>query len=221
MTASLVAVAGILVLTVTGGCSSAASTPDEILFADGFRSNAKAWDVDSIQSHWLYWSLAAGKLRVARTPASVPFAGPMRFCLPIPHRTFTDFQVALDARSESMTAGIAYGIFVDRPTNETRYYFALNSDGTYSVFVEEHPPTLHPDFIQEPTALAMANIRATHQMTVSAVGSTMALAVDGTPVASVTDAQLGPGPLGLFVEVVPGSGDETWVEFDNLIVQEP
>jgi len=221
LTAGRVAVASILVLVATGGCSSAASTPDQVLFADDFRSNARGWDLDSAQSHWLQWSLAAGKLRVTRTPASVPFAGPMRFCLPIPHRAFTDFQVTLDARSESKAAGIAYGIFVDRPTNDARYYFALDSDGTYSVFVEEHPPTLHPDFIQEPTALSTANARAPHRITVSAVGAAMTLALDGTRVASVPDAQLGPGPLGIFVEVVPGSGDETWVEFANLIVQKP
>ncbi len=197
------------------------AAPDEALFIDDFGSNVNGWDWNSVQSPWLDWSFTGGKLRVARTAAVVPFAGLMRFCLPVPKRAFADFQFSLDARSESRTAGMGYGICVDRPSGETRYYFALDSDGMVSAFVEEKTPAPHSEFIQEPTALSIVNIDDTNQITVSAVDSTLTFYVNGVEAIRVTDVPLGPGSIGLFVEVVPGSGDETWVEFSSLIVRKP
>jgi hypothetical protein len=199
----------------------ATATADELLFIDDLSSNVNGWDLNSIQSRWLDWSFTGVKLRVARTAAVVPFAGLMRYCLPVPKRAFADFQFSLDARSKSRAAGIGYGICVDRSSYGIRYYFALDSDGVYSVFVEEQPPAPQPEFIQEPTALSSVNIADTNRISVSAVGSTLAFYVNDVEVTKVTNVPSGLDSVGLFVEVVPGSGDETWVEFSRLLIRRP
>jgi len=63
------------------------------------------------------------------------------------------------------------------------------------------------------------NLDAANQMTVSVAGSIMTFAVNGNQVASVTGAQSGQHATGLFVEIVPGSGADTGVAFDHLLVQ--
>jgi hypothetical protein len=236
---------GAVALIVIGGCSNPAPTgsaaqvtaaetspgalqqhqatgvPDEVFFVDDFSSNASGWDLDSVQSRWLDWSFTTGKLRAARTSAAVPFAGLMRFCLPIPNLVFTDFQFSLDTISGSHTAGIGYGIFAGRAADGGRYYFELDSDGMGSVSVEEELEALRSTYIQEPISLSAAYTDGVNRLTVSAAGSVMTFYVNGTEVAYVPSAHSGSGSIGLFVEVVPGSGDETWVEFDDLIIQAP
>jgi hypothetical protein len=222
--------AALIVLVAAGGCSSPvpagsaapATGTDETqaTFGDVLGSAVDGWDLKSVQSRWLEWSFTGEQLRITRTGVAVPFSGLMRFCLPVPDHTFADFELGLDARSASRGAGIAYGVFVDR-SNESRYYFSVDSDGMASVFVEEGSGVMRPEFIQEPVALSSVNTDDANRIIIGAVGSTMTFSVNERQIADVSSTQPGRGPLGLFVEVVPGSDDETWVEFDNLVVQAP
>ena len=217
---------GILVLAATGGCANptptqpspvAAGNSDETQFSDSFDTNANGWDLESVASRWLEWSFASGGLQAARTGRVVPFSGLMRFALAVPNRTFGDFQITLDAFAATQTSGIGYGIFVGQ-ADGSRYYFELDTSGMASVFLEQEPDDLHPQFIQEPAPVTVSP-DGIDQMAVSVAGSAMTFSVNGTQVASVTGAQPGQHATGLFVEVVPGSGTDTGVAFDNLLVQ--
>ncbi len=194
------------------------SSLEKILFSDDFNSNVNGWQLDEVQSHWLDWKINEGKLQVHRTRTNVPFSGLLHFYLPIPNQTFTDFQISVVGQAAANTASLGYGIFVDRPNATARYYFELDTDGMYSIAQESQPPG-QPHYLQEPASLSTIKPTEPNQLTLKAVGPTLTFLINGIEITAAQNIPLGPGPVGLFIELVPGSDDQAYVEFDQVLVQ--
>ncbi len=221
--ANYVGLAGMLLWITLGGCAVASRqtgpVTGPVLFTDGPQSNAGRWELDPVQSRWLAWSFTAGNLHVSRTPAVVPFSGPIRFGLPIPVRLPADVSLEVQIHTNSQTTGIGCGIFVDRPSRNDRYYFELDPYGNSSISVEKLAAGQSLAVLQGPKPLS--GIDRNNRIGITRLGSRLTFLVNGTEVAAVDAMPSEAGPMGLFAEVLPGSAEEDSVDFSNLVIRQP
>jgi hypothetical protein len=184
------------------------------LLDDGFTSNALNWPSSPQGTAWV----AAGGYRLIPRQAKqfVAVGAPL---LDVPR----DVIVSATFRKLAGPPGGGYGIILRDQggsardgVNQDGYFYVLEAGdkGEFGIWFREGDhwvdlmPWQHTDAIHQDTG--------TNQLTVSAIGDRLSLSINGSQVATHTDATLGSGSVGLFV-----GGDDNQVVVEHFAVQTP
>ena len=139
-----------------------------------------------------------------------------------PGRNYADVVISTQARQVSGPNDNAYGVICRYQNEENFYLFLVSGDGYYAIGKyqtgSEQILYLSGDGRFQPSEIINQGI-ATNQVRASCVGSELSLAVNGLPLATVTDPTFVTGDIGLGVSTLePGTAV---VEFDQIQVLAP
>jgi hypothetical protein len=116
-------------------------------------------------------------------------------------------------------SGGGYGLIgrsatpLDGQAQDGRFYvFEVGDKGTLGIWLREESKWV--DLVPWTASDAVKTAGATNELSVSALGDTMSVVVNGVPVTSVRDTTLSRGGVGVFV-----GGDENQVVLDRLTVR--
>ncbi len=130
------------------------------------------------------------------------------------NRSFDDFRMEIDARMEQATRDGAYGLtFRIQNTNDHYEFLVDPNKGGYSLSKQVFGQTILLANWAPSAAIRRGTIP--NHLSVTARGNTIAVAVNGTHLATVTDNTFGRGLIGL---VIRSWSDPFVADFANLVV---
>lgn len=136
----------------------------------------------------------------------------------IPGVDYTDMVVSVDAAPAAQAdSPLGYGLVFRASPQGDYYLFEILPDETFAVYLVTRDSDLWQELIG-PTA-ATINQDTPNQLMVKAIGPSLSFWINGAEVAAIEDAALGRGSAGVLIEV--GEGDNSVVDFDNLVVRQP
>lgn len=139
-----------------------------------------------------------------------------------PGRNFDDVIITTQARQVSGPNDNAYGMICRYQNEENFYLFLISGDGYYAIgkYQSGSPQVT---YLSGDGRFAFSDVInqgvATNQIRASCIGDELSLAVNGLPLATVTDPTFVTGDVGLGVSTLELG--TAVVEFDNVLVVVP
>jgi hypothetical protein len=200
-------------------CSLVDSGPDAcdgqgILFQDDFSGELDCgWVLDDRGGAVV--AIEEGSLRISTSqPGQIWWTNP--------RRNFDDVIINVQARQAGGPNDNAYGVICRYQSPENFYLFLISGDGYYAIGKYQSGSSrityLSGDGQYQYSDVINQGI-ATNQMRVGCVGNELSLAVNGLPMATVTDPTFVTGDVGLGVSTFELG--TAVVEFDNIRVIAP
>ena len=139
-----------------------------------------------------------------------------------PQRSFSDLIITAQTRQVSGPDDNAYGVICRYQSEENYYVFLISGDGHYAigkyqtgsgdiVYLTENGGFVYSEIINQGTA--------TNEIRASCIGNQLSLAVNGTPLVTVTDPTFVTGDIG--VGAATFQVGTLVVQFDNVVVVAP
>jgi len=193
-----------------GGSTPAPATEDGILFQDDFSDNGSGWDRVTFETGETDYN--DGVYRIYVNEASVDYWAN-------PGLNFTDVRVEVEATKVGGSDDNDLGIICRYQDTENFYFAVISSDGFAGIVKAEagEQTPISSEALEPASAVREGN--TTNTIRFDCVGDSLTLLVNGTQVATATDAEWAAGDVGLLAGTfdVPG----TDVHFDNFVVREP
>ncbi len=204
-------------LLCLAGCADATGVPgatgSDVIYADGF--------VPGEMGNWVIEGDNAGQTAVINEQLVIDLVDNniMQFTT-LPDVTFDDFILEVDARLLEGDLGSSYGVLF-RMQDTTRFYrFEITGDGLYMVERRDGDAgwTRFVDRWTESPAIKQG-LGSVNRLRVEAVGQTISLYVNDSPIYQFNDTAYSSGTIaldaGTFVQ------PKAQVAFDNLVVRRP
>lgn len=204
---------------VMSACSLADAGPDacdgaEILFQDDFNGD--------LDCGWALYNQGGAVVEIEEGVFRISSSQPGQIWWSNPGRNFDDVIMTVEARQMSGPDDNAYGMICRYQSEENFYVFLISGDGYFAigkyqsgsnqvVYLSGDGQYQYSDAINQGVA--------TNLIRVSCVGDELSLAVNGLPLASVSDPTFVTGDLGLAVSAFELG--TAVVEFDDLLVTSP
>lgn len=131
---------------------------------------------------------------------------------------FSDFSIEVDARQVEGPLDNNLGVLVRYQSDDDNFYwFQISSDGYFAIDLMQAGEWVTLVSWEASTAIRQG-LDVVNRLRVECEGSQFAFAVNGTDLATITDATLSTGSIGLAAGTFGEPG--VVVEFDNLVVRE-
>jgi len=209
----------IVIILGLSGCSLANSGPDAcdgegILFQDDFGGEQDCG--------WTLYNQGGAVVEIEDGVFRISSSQPGQIWWSNPARNFDDVIMTVEARQVSGPDDNAYGVLCRYQSEENFYVFLISGDGYYAIgkyqsgsnqitYLTGDGQYLYSDAINQGVATNL--IRA------SCVGNELSLAVNGLPLATVSDPTFVTGDIGLGVSAFELG--TAVVQFDDLLVIGP
>ena len=182
--------------------------PEGGLLADDFSDPKSGWQTETAKEYKLAYADGAYSIMV-RVPDLAVWGAPIR-----PYE-FSDLLIKVDAWQVSGPTDVDYGLVVRSHGENALYFFAVSSDGNYSVHL------LQDDSWQQLVEWTMSKAvkpqGQVNHLQVECVGMTMTFWVNGEKLVQLADGALRSGNIGLLVSTFDHG--EAEARFDNVRVQ--
>jgi hypothetical protein len=201
------------VLTLSCGVTGATPAPASeagILFQDDFSDTGSGWDQSSLDTGLTGY--VDGVYRIYVNEPSVDYWAN-------PGRSFTDVRVEVEATKVGGPDDNDLGVICRYQDLDNFYFAVISSDGFAGIIKAERgeQTPLSSDALEPSDAVRQGN--STNTIRFDCVGDSLTLLVNGTQVATATDAEWTEGDVGLLAGTFDTPGTD--VHFDNFEVREP
>ena len=189
-----------------------ATTPvpaNDVLMADDFSSPRNAWLSEVTEQAEKGYEDGEFHITVYQPEYST-------WSYPNPPRNFADFALEVDARRVSGPLDNEFGVLVRyQPDTDAFYFFAISSDGFYSV--QKYQADEWQQLVKWTESAAIRRGDAVNRLRVTGQGAKMRFFVNGEPLTQVQDAGFRSGSVGLLASANEKGG--VAIAFDNLRVR--
>jgi hypothetical protein len=208
----------VLVLSIACSTTTVPATPvpqdqaapsGSVLFQDDFTGRASGWDRLMTAEGTMDYD--AGGYRLLINALNTNFWS-------TPHKNFADVRMEVDAGKLGGPDENRIGL-ICRFTGNDYYFFMITSDGYYGIGIYAGGQAV---LLGQSEMKASGDIKtglAVNHLRADCVGDTLALYVNGFPVASVQDGTLKSGDVGLLAGTFSQPGVD--LVFDNFVVLKP
>lgn len=212
----LIFLTSLIVLSLA--CSSTATTPapqdlnvpsGNVLFQDDFAKPITGWD---------RFASAEGTIDYDAGGYRLLINSPQTNFWSTPHKNFADTRLEVDAGKLGGPDENRIGL-ICRYTGKEYYFFMITSDGFYGIGIFSRDKAV---LLGQSEMQANSNIKtglAVNHLRADCAGDILTLYVNGFKVASVKDATLKAGDVGLLAGTFAQPGVD--VVFDNFVVLKP
>lgn len=187
------------------------------LFSESFVNHNAGWDLTGVP----------GKFSVNIANGSMTLEDDENMLLPevIPSKSFSDFQLEVDAALTKGDSSNGYGIYIRGGSSQNNavlgvyYRFELYGDGSYALFKGSLDSTGNSQSVKVQGYLTNAAIKPegqTNHITVIANGSDMTFMVNGQTIYKYHDTSYRGGSVALFVSNLPKLKPGAQATFSNL-----
>ena len=187
------------------------------LFSDTFVNHNAGWDLTSV----------SGKFSVNIANGSMALEDDENMLLPevIPNKSFSDFQLEVDATLTKGDNNNGYGVYIRGGSSQgsavlgVYYRFELYGDGSYALFKGSLDSSGKSQSVKVQGYLTNAAIkpeRQTNHITIIANGPDMTFMVNGQTIYKYHDASYKGGSVALFVSNLPKLKPGAQATFSNL-----
>jgi len=184
-----------------------------VILTDTFDSNINDWLIDSSDDEFALttYEVVDGKYRWDST-AHQSFIGWVRPDL----KTLADFYISVDVNQVDGPDSADYGVIFREDDNSNFYYFGINKQGEYALYLFFEEWTTLIDFTQS----ELIQPGKVNRLTVIGEGSHFTLFINDKFLAEITNDKIPEGLTALAVELA-NEGDQAVFEFDNFDLREP
>jgi hypothetical protein len=191
--------------------TQSAAPPSVLTLSDDFSNTTSGWEIQADGDLWSVGYLE-GQYRVYSAGGSdAILGGPVRIY------DVADLILEVDAQQISGPEDGTYGVALRERDDTTFYYFAVASDRTYAILRSDEDAWVPLfDWIESTVVRPLGEV---NHFAVECVGSTLRFALNGIPLAEVTDGAYLSGNFGFVVSAT--DVDAMDVRFDNVRVQPP
>lgn len=206
-------------ITFLAACNLIEAGPDPCdgggtLFQDDFEGDQNCG--------WLLYTDGGTTVEIEEGVLSISTSQPGEIWWTNPGRNFGDVIITVQARQISGPDDNAYGVICRYQNQENFYLFLISGDGYYAIGKYQtgsEPVTYLSGDGQYQFSEIINQGVATNQIRASCVGNELSLAVNGIPLATVTDPTFVTGDIGVGVSTFqPGTAI---VQFDDVRVLAP
>jgi len=206
-------------LTATAQVQNAQATVEnaaakwKVVIADTFDSNKNKWVVKPSDDEYasFTFTVADGKYTWDAT-AHKSFINWVN----IGKKTLSDFYISLDVKQSEGPDTTDYGVIFREDSNSNLYYFGINGQGQYMLFLRNTDWST----LIDPTQSDLIQPGETNRITVIGEGSHFTFFINNQYLTEITDDTLPKGTSGLAVELA-AENDHAVLEFDNLELRAP
>ena len=205
----------LLVGAFTLSCAVTGATPAPagetgVLFQDDFSDPGSGWDQVSFETGLTDY--ADGVYRIYVNEASVDYWAN-------PGRSYTDVRVEVEATKVGGSDDNDMGIICRYQDADNFYFAVISSDGFAGIVKAEggEQTPISSEALESSDAVRKGG--TTNTIRFDCVGESLTLLVNGTQVATATDAEWSKGDVGLVAGTFDTPGTD--VHFDNFVVREP
>lgn len=209
-----------LLLVLLAACGAEGTEPDacdalpDILFFDDFNGQQDCG--------WATYNGGGGIAASENASMQLTVSQPGQVWWTNPGRDFDDIVIKSEARQVSGPDDNAYGLICRYQNVENYYIFLISGDGLYTIgkFQSGNETVIYlTENGQFQPSDAIHPGVATNELEVSCIGNELSLAVNGTPLVTVTDPTFVTGDIGVAAGTLQaGTGV---FEFDNVQVTPP
>lgn len=209
-----------LFLLALSACSPNESEPDacndppEVLFFDDFNGEQDCG--------WVTYNRGGGIAEIDNASMQLTVSQPGQIWWTNPNRDFDDLVIRAEARQVSGPNDNAFGLICRYQNEENFYVFLISGDGYYAIgkYQSGSENVVYlTDAGQFQQSDAINTGVASNEMLVSCIGNQLSLAVNGTPLITVTDPTFVTGDVGVAASTL--QAETGVIEFDNVQVTVP
>lgn len=182
--------------------------PEGGVLADDFSNPQSGWQVDTTKDYKLAYVDGTYSILVHKPDLAV-WGTPSRAY------EFTDLVLEVDAHQVAGPLDADYGVVMRSQGESALYFFAVSSEGSYSVHLLQNDDWKR--LVEWTTSKAVKPQGQVNHLKVECVGATLTFYVNGERVVQLTDGTLRSGNIGLLVSTFDKG--EAEVRFDNVRVQ--
>lgn len=219
MSRSISLVAAVMGMTLLAACSlggnkAQACASEGVLFQDAFE--------DSKECGWALYNRGGTVAEIEDGVFRISTSQPGQIWWSNPDRNFDDVIITVQANQASGPDDNAYGVICRYQSPENFYLFLISGDGYYAIgkyqsgsnqvaYLSGEGEYTFSDAINQGVG--------TNQIRVACIGNELSLAVNGLPLAKVTDPTFVTGDIGIGVSTFELG--TSVLEFDNMRVIAP
>ena len=189
------------------------------LFMDNFVDDSSGWNRHSVPGSYSV-AVGAGVLALENDKRSLLWE-------PVPGtRTFTNFQLTVDATLAKGDQNNGYGVYIRGAANQgnelaTYYRFELYGDGSYAIFkgsTDASGKTVDTKLVDFLLSSAINKKDMLNHIMIIARGSRLSFIVNNHLLQTVTDTSYSSGSIALFVSNLPEAKPGAQAQFSQMTI---
>ena len=177
-------------------------------YEDDFSDSSSGWDDAFGQSYTKQYG--NNQYHIEITTSNLVVWG-------LANRNAADFEMEVEATSQTADTGITYGIIFRYVDDDNYYRFDISPDGFFLLTKFENGEW--HTLVDWTASDAINTGQTTNVLKVSAFGNEIAVFANGQELARITDDSFSSGNFGFFTSTF--DSDHSWVSFDNLKLWAP